>query len=456
MPTLFRCRQLIDGTGAPPVADAALVIEDGRITHAGAWSEIATARPDAAQGEGWERIDAGDATIVPGYIDAHCHVAWGYRDPVWLAVADDPAQALLYAAHTAEQVLAAGITTVGDCGAPGELTLALRAGIERGLILGPRLFVCGPAITTTAGHGDYLGMSVMADTADELRVAVRRNVRRGADFIKVMATGGSADMPSNRLRAQYSAAELTALVEDAHRLQRHVVAHVNGTEGIRHAVAAGVDCLAHCNWLGREDGIIEYDHAVTMAMARQGITVDLNIEGALRALAVDACEVAKRMTAGGRSAGAVSPGPIYTLIDSRATGPAEWQLRGWPEGWERPVTRWDIIRRMHDETGVEFYISSDFFGRQIARFPHAFIRLATQAGVAPLELIRMVTQAPARGMRLEAEVGTLQPGKAADLLLLDGDPLQDVTALTRVRAVFRGGRKVVEEGRLLLHAIESR
>src|SRR5262249_22324778 len=155
------------------------------------------------QGEGWERVDAGEATVVPGYIDAHCHVAWGFRDPVWLAVADDPAQALLYAAHTAEQALAAGITTVGDCGSPGELTLALRAGIERGLIMGPRLFICGPAITTTAGHGDYLGISVMADSADELRKAVRRCVRQGVDFIKVMATGGSADMPSNRLRAQY-------------------------------------------------------------------------------------------------------------------------------------------------------------------------------------------------------------------------------------------------------------
>jgi imidazolonepropionase-like amidohydrolase len=116
------------------------------------------------------------------------------------------------------------------------------------------------------------------------------------------------------------------------------------------------------------------------------------------------------------------------------------------------VNRWDIVRQMHETTGVAVYISSDFFGRRIAQFPRAITRLTTEAGVPPLELIRMVTQAPARGMGLEAEIGTLQPGKVADLLLLDGDPLSDIAALTRVRAVFRGGRKVVEDGRLLLDA----
>jgi imidazolonepropionase-like amidohydrolase len=432
------------------VADAALVIEDGRIARVGSWPLVAAARPDAARGEGWERIDAGDAAVVPGYIDAHCHVAWGFRDPTWKAVEGDPAQSLLYAAHTAQRALAAGITTVGDCGSPGELTLALRAAIESGLAAGPRMFICGPAITTTAGHGDYLGISVTADTADELRVAVRQWVRRGVDFIKVMATGGSADPPSNRLRAQYSVAELTALVEDAHRLRRRVVAHVNGTEGIRNAVAAGVDALAHCNWLGAEEGVIEYDHAVTEEMARRGTMVDLNIEGALRPLAVDACPTRdhRRPTADHRPPGAIQQAggssPWPSVVGGRSS------VVGWDEAWERPVTRWDIIRHMRDAAGVPVYVTSDFFGRRIAEFPRAFIRLTSEAGVAPLELIRMVTQAPAQGLGIDAEVGTLELGKAADLLLLDGDPMEDVAALTRVRAVFRGGRLVVENGRLFL------
>jgi imidazolonepropionase-like amidohydrolase len=127
-----------------------------------------------------------------------------------------------------------------------------------------------------------------------------------------------------------------------------------------------------------------------------------------------------------------------------------WSLVGWDERHERPVTRWDLVRHMRDSAGIPVYITSDFFGRRIAEFPRVFTRLTSEAGVPPLELIRMVTQAPAVGLGIGNEVGTLEPGKRADFLLLDGDPTRDVAALTRVRAVFQGGRKVVEDGRVLM------
>src|SRR5262245_55096916 len=311
MRTLVRAGRLIDGTGASARDDVVVAIEDGRIAAVGPAAEVGRGGAD-------EEIDARDATVVPGLIDGHCHLIWagaaldqrapGYRERL-----------AIWGAGAGQAAVAAGVTTVGDCGAPEDSSLHLRDAIEAGHVVGPRLVACGPALTTTAGHGDYLGISVAADDGLELRRQARRWIRAGVDFVKIMATGGSSDPPSNRRRAQYSREELEPAVADAHRLRRRVVAHCNATEGIRNAVLAGVDVVAHCNWLGCDEGVVEYDDAVAREMGARGTMVDLN----------------------GGGLGQLMPG--------------EGRVEGWHDT-ALPARRWDIVDHMRRAHGVRVYL----------------------------------------------------------------------------------------------------
>jgi imidazolonepropionase-like amidohydrolase len=307
---------------------------------------------------------------------------------------------------SAQAALRVGVTTLRDCGAGAGITLELQRAIADGTVVGPRLQACGPAITTTAGHGEFLGTT--ADSADELRRRVREWCRQGVDFIKIMATGGLSDPETNRLRAQYSEAELRAAVDDAHRLQRQVVAHVNATEGIRNAVAAGVDVLAHCNWLGAEDGTIDYDQAVADEIARRRIYIDLNIEGAFR------------------------PFP---------TGD------GWAQDWTSPgapQNRWQLMEAMR-QAGVPIFFTSDNAGPRLAEFPRLLVEAGRQGELSAEELIWRATGLAAEGIGLAEQTGTIMAERAADLIIVDGDVVEDLSALLRVRAVYLAGRLVVSD-----------
>jgi len=401
---LVRCGRLIDGTGQPSIRDAAILIDGAQIVAVGPAADIAD-RPEAA---GATVVDATAGTVVPGLIDGHVHIAWGTETyPAWPAARADSNLLMAWSIASAQAALRAGITTLRDCGAPGGITLQLQKAIVDGTILGPRLQVCGPAITTTAGHGEFLGTT--ADSSDELRRTVRTLCRQGVDFIKIMATGGSSDPETNRLRAQYSEEDLRAAIDDAHRLQRPVVAHGNATEGIRHAVAAGVDVIAHCNWLGAEDGTIDYDPAVTEEMARRSVFVDLNIAGAFR---------------------------------SFPNGD------GWAEDWSAPgapQNRWELMDAMR-QAGVAIFFTSDNFGPEIAHFPRLLIDAGRQGKLGVEELIWRATGLAAAGIGLGEQTGTIEAGRRADLLCVDGDLVEDPEALLRVSAVYLDGQLVVNNG----------
>ena len=287
------------------------------------------------------------------------------------------------------------------------VTYHLRDAIEAGLIAGPRLRIAGPPLTTTAGHCWFFGLE--ANNADELRHSVRRVVAQGSDFIKIMATGGSLSPRSNRRRAQYSVAELRAAVEDAHRLGKRVVVHANATEGIRNAVEAEVDVIAHCNWLGVDEGTLEYDESTAAAMLAAGISVDLNIAAVFLPLA---------------------------------------ERDGWAQDWGTQ-TRWDIIRRMQT-LGIRVYLSSDAIGLGDVRFVDQLVRMVEQNRATASEIISMITRLPSQAMGLGDETGTVRPGMRADLVLLDANPLEDIRALRSPDSVIRAGKTVVSQGKLLL------
>lgn len=408
-------RWLVDGRSDRPISNPAVIVEEGRIRSVrqrreGGGSNVEQDEP------GTHVIDLGPRTLMPGLIDAHVHLALAENtEPLGKALQSDPSLLALWVMQCTRSALGAGVTTLRDCGGPGGPIFAVRTAIREGLAAGPRLWASGPAITTTGGHCDYdpLGIALAADSEAELRKAVRGLVKSGADFIKVMATGGAGDPQTNRHRAQYSAVELRLIVEEAERLRRRVTAHVNATEGIRNAVSAGVHILSHCDWLGPREGTLDYDEALVETMALHGAYVDFDVGGL------------------------------------KPHSPTDTEGQHW-DGWPIvPKRRWDMIEHMRSK-GVHVFLTTDAVGRGACSIAKAAVRMVRETGLSPAEVIGMITAIPAEALGIEHDTGTIEPGKSADIIALDGSPLEDITALERVRDVFAGGTAVVREGAFLL------
>lgn len=216
--------------------------------------------------EGCEYIDLGDSTMLPGLVDAHAHLTWDpHEDPQ--ALATDTDEVLLARARRhADQALRAGVTTIRDLGDRAYASVALQQEYRRGAV-GPQLLTSGPPLTRTGGHCWYLGGE--ADTAADLTAAVDEHARRGVDWIKIMATGGFRTQGTNPWSAQYTAEQLTAVVNAAHDRGLPVTAHAHATAGIAAAVEAGVDGLEHCTFVSDDGAII--DPRIVESIVRQNI-----------------------------------------------------------------------------------------------------------------------------------------------------------------------------------------
>ncbi|MGE4248726.1 MAG: amidohydrolase family protein [Parvibaculaceae bacterium] len=400
-PLIIDAGAVLDGTGARARPGQSILVVGERIAAIGASQDI-RARPDAA---GATVVDARDATLLPGLIDGHLHIGW--RSAAEIEAERNRDRLMAWMLGSAHAALLAGITTIRDAGAPLGVTIAFKRALAEGLHTAPRLQTCGPSITTTAGHATFLGET--ADTADELRKWVRRLAAEGVDLIKIMASGGSIDPETNRRRAQYSEAELRYAVEDAHRLRLPVLAHANATESIRNAVRAGVDVIAHCNWLAPAEGRIEYDARLSDEMAERGVFVDLNIEGGWRPLAE-----------------------------------ADASAEEWENG---PRTRWELLDDMR-RRGVKIFFTSDEIGPLVGTFPSLLLKAHDYLGIAIEEVIWRATGLAAEGIGLAHELGTIAPGKRADLLLVSGMLQENPAALLKVRSVYRDGVRVVHERQL--------
>jgi len=415
--TVLRCGVLIDGTGAPAEEDMAVVLAGGRVAEVTRWSERERHGADSI-------LDYSDATVVPGLIDAHTHLCWGSpQSRAWADSSDTPAAVVAWGLSSCAAALAAGITTVVDCGSRSGLALTVRDVVHAGVATGPRVLAVGEAITTTAGHGEDIGMA--ADDVVGMRTAVRRLVARSADLVKIMVTGGATDPHTNRRQPQYSTDELRAAIDDAHRLGRLVVGHANATEGIVRAVDAGIDIVAHCNWLGPDPGTVVVDLPTVERMLRDGVAVDLNIQGARRPLAE-----------------------------------TDGETLGWPDGSPPPGCRWDLLEPLR-RAGIPIYLTSDAFGPAIGSFPTQLGLAAVEWSLTAEELIHRVTAIPAQAIGLR-DRGTIEHGRDADIAAFRGDLRTDPGTLSRPTAVHRQGRLVVAAGRLSpppvaeAHAAEAR
>ncbi len=408
--TLITAARLLDGTDRPPLGPAALLLEDGRIARLGPPAEVAP--PDGAPAE---RVDYGDATILPGLVDAHTHlVAPGDGTPGDDVALEDDHILLLQAAKNARTLLHSGVTTLRENGAKGRVAFSLREGIRRKLAPGPRMVICGRPITTTGGHMWYFGSE--ADGVDAVRAEVRRLVKEGADYIKIVATGGST-RTSDPNRASYTVAELAAITDEARRHGKLTAAHCTSALGVANCLEAGVDMIIHCIF-NEPDGTYRFrpDLVERLVAARAWVNPTLYVMRAGIERRAAACERQGALT------------PELTAELDRARRALDVRI--------------DAVRRMA-EAGVRMTAGSDSPWGWYApgEFVHE-IEMLAEAGLPYREAIAAGTAGSAESIGAGAVAGRLAPGRPADVLVVRGDPTRDLRALWDVLDVFQAGRRV--------------
>lgn len=359
--------------------------------------------------KGGKVVDLKDSFVLPGLIDSHVHLTHEQNPNSRLQnVTRSSADDALVGAGFARKTLMAGFTTVADLGGENQAIFALRDGIKRGDVPGPRIIAAGSAVSIHGGHGDVNGysdevMHVLRPTsvcsgADDCRRATREQVWHGADIIKITATGGVLSNTAAGLSQQFSDDELKAIVDAAHKMGRKVTAHAHGVDGINSFLRAGGDSIEHGTYLDAE----------SMALFKKN--------GAYLVPTLMAGDFVYRVASGPNNF--LTPAQTAKALDA---GPKMLAM----------------ARRAH-EGGVKIAFGTDTgvsaHGDNAGEFA-----LLVKAGLTPLEAIQAATVNAADHFSLSNEIGSLAPGKAADLIAVKGDPLKDVTELRRVTSVIKGG-----------------
>ena len=390
--TILRGATLIDGTGAPPVRGRAVVLQDRRIV---------AVVPDREAREG-DTLDLGGLTLLPGLINCHVHTCLaGDADPSRTMADESYAATVVGAVVRARRTVEAGVTTVRDLGGREYAEIAVRDAVRVGIIAGPRMLCAGRAVCMTGGHGWRL-LGRQADGVDDVRKAVREQLRAGADVIKLIATGGVMTPGVDPRAAQLTLDELRAGVDEAHRARRRIAAHAMADEGIAWCLDAGIDTIEHGVFLTEE---------LAARMARQGT-------------ALVATLIAPHAIVEGGLAAGIPEFAVKKSIPLR----------------ERHLESFGLALR----AGVAIAAGTDA-GTPLN--PHGTIvpelALMVGAGMEPLQVIRSATSVAAGVLGLESETGSVAAGLAADLVAVEGDPTADVKALDAVRLVIADGRTVL-------------
>ncbi len=383
---------LIDGTGALPVTDRAVIVEGDRITGVA----------DASRAPAGDVLRLEGLTLLPGLVNCHVHLCLGAEaDPVRPLVDDPPGLTVLKAALRARQTVEAGVTTVRDLGGKDYLEFAVRRAIAERLIPGPRVLAAGRGVCMTGGHGWWFGRE--ADGPDDVRKAVREQLKMGADVIKIFATGGVMTPGVEPGSPQLTEGEIRAAIEEARKAGRRVAAHAQATAGIRCCVEAGVSTIEHGVCL---------DADLVARMKRDGVFLVPTL-------------VAPRAIADGGEAAGI---PAFMVRKARAV-------------LDTHGRSFELAAR----AGVPIAAGTDA-GTPLN--PHGSmvpeLELMTRYGLAPMEALRAATSSAAAALGLEREIGRVAPGFAADLLAVEGDPLADIGALSRVRLVLANGVRIVD------------
>ena len=411
---LIKAARVIDSVAEHPIEKGAVLVEGSRIIQVGTAEEVA-----APEGASVQEYDYPTGTLLPGLIDIHCHFNYmgdGVHTDDVMSMPDDIL--LMRSLVGARTHLESGVTTARETGAKHDTTFSMREGIRQGLAKGPRLVLCGNPITITGGHMWQMGAE--ADGVDEVRAAVRRLVKKGADWIKVPATGGSTSS-SFVLRPSYTVEELRAICDEAHNFGLPVGAHCRNTAGMINCLDAGVDMIIHV-WFLEPDGTFNFRHDVAERIARQGAVINSTLQVARSR----AWTLLERPEWVGRSPADISEDLRREL---------ETDLRN-------SEMQFEHTRLLHD-MGVTLIPGTDsgFGWYPFGKFGYE-LECLTDVGFTPMRAIRGATRGGAEAIGVSDIVGTLETGKEADLLVVEGDAAVDIKAIRDVLAVFQGGAQV--------------
>ena len=410
--------RLIDGLGGPPLNNMAVVLRGSRILWVGPRDQVyepGGVLAGATPGSHGQVLDFPQGTLLPGLIDCHTHTNMpgdGRRgEEVNL---DSDAVRLLRSARNVGRALESGVTTVCDCGSWNQTAFSLKEGLALGLVEGSRLLASGPPITSTGGHLWFMGGE--ADGVDGVRRRVRELLKEGADFIKVVASGGST-ATSDPYRPSLTAAEIGSIVEEAHERGKPVAAHCRCTAAINNAMAAGVDLVLHC-WFYDADGSYRFDYATADSLAGSGVWINPTLHmGRIRLNMLKQ----KREE------------------EEELTPEESSQLETSEQGDRMRMEQFGRLIQM----GAKLVGGSDcgWGSNPFGNYQGEVIAMV-DAGLSPMEAILAGTYNAAGALGILSSVGTVEQDKEADLLVVDGDPTQDIAALRKVQAVFQGGRLV--------------
>src|SRR5437899_1863283 len=395
--TVIRAGRLLNVRTGELRGNQAIVIEGDKISQISPSAEVKAAVGDTT-------IDLPDATLLPGLIDMHTHLTFELSSLSYEGLKISTAREALHGARNARRTLEAGFTTVRNVGAKDYADIALRDAINDGDVIGPRMVASGPALGITGGHCDenllppafhFFGEGV-ADGVEAVQHKVREVIKYGADVIKICATGGVLSKGDDPNASQYTLEEMKAIVADAHRLGRKVAAHAHGAEGVRWASEAGVDSIEH--------GHLMDDAAIATLKKNGTYLVPTLFLGEYMEKNMDRSDV-----------------PEYSKQKMR-----------------------DVIAAMRKNTGKAFAAGVKVaFGTDAAVYPHGLnageFHVYVSLGMTPLAAIQTATINPSDLLGPKYLVGSLETGRWADVIAVDGDPTKDVSILEHVRFVMKGG-----------------
>jgi imidazolonepropionase-like amidohydrolase len=378
-------------------SDAYIVVRGDRI------ASVAHVAPPGAS-----VIELGDATVLPGFIDCHAHIELDWSDfSATGYLRHSSPEKTLTGLMNAQTYLRRGFTTLRDAGTTDYAydTVALRNAFARGMFDGPRLFVAGVPISVTGGHADLNPLAPdvpmvrgpnIADTVDEMRVAVRHEIRNGVDWIKLMASGGVLDSLSDYNVQELSDDQIRAAVEVAHRAGRRVMAHAEGTAGITAAVRGGVDTIEHGTML---------DEETAKMMSERGIWLVPTLETFQRGLEIG-----------------LTQGQEPIMLE-KTRGILKYQ---------QPA----FERALRNHVKIAFGLDDEpvYTTREFA----ALVR----AGMTPLQALQTATINAAELLKMSSDIGAIEPDHFADIIAVNGDPLKDITNVDKVVFVMKGGKVI--------------
>ncbi len=399
-PIILQAKRMIDGLHDDAIDYPEILIKNGYIVEVGREGEIKKP-PDVMY------LDLGDLTILPGYIDAHVHLIGrrSYSPSENFVVPHD--LKVIRAVEDCRKLIYAGFTTVRDMGS--RIALSLKRGVNEGSIIGPRIIAAGRPISQTGGHGDihYLPREdvikkgiLLADGPEECRRAVREAIRDGSDVIKIMTSGGVGSEKDAPWHPQFTVEEVRVIVEEAHRVGKLVASHAQGVEGIKIAILGGVDSIEHGYFLNNEVIQMMLDNDVYYV-------------------------------------------PTLCLV--------EVYKKSIEEGYDMPPWRLEKQRMCIEampksflaayKAGVKIAAGTDYFGAPLREHGYNTDEMITMVkyGMLPMDAIKAGTKVAAECLGLGDKVGTLEPGKYADIVGVQGDPLNDISALREVKFVMKEG-----------------